>query len=117
MNKVISAYIRKAPENHRPAMKEIDAIIRNELPGAAIELGSGFPVYTINGNWVSGFATRKKGVMFYLMNSAVPDKHEKKLGRLRTGKSCIEYRETKDLSFPELHKLMRKMLKEGKSKA
>lgn len=113
MNKEISAYIENAPENHRPAMKEIDAIIRGELPGADIELGSGFPVYTINGKWVSGFATRKKGVMFYLMNSAVLDKYDKELGRLRTGRSCIEYRVTKVLSIERLQEIMRMMLNEA----
>lgn len=114
MNSKVTAYIGSAPEAQRAALVELRAMIGAALPHSAEELGSsGFPVYTVNGRWVSGFATRKKGPMFYMMVGEVMAGHAEELGPLMSGKSCIEYRASKTMTMDEVRGVVRRMLVEA----
>ncbi len=109
----VDAYIAAAPEAQRGTLAELRAMIRRALPGAKEEIGSSrFPVYTVDNAWRAGFATRAKGPMLYVMDSALLDRYEAELGKLRSGKSCIEYRASKTLSAGELEELAKRMLAE-----
>ena len=115
MNPDVTKYIKSAPKDQQPLLDELRAMIRKALPRAAEEMSpSGFAVYTHNGEWVAGFATRKKCPMFYCMRAGVLDRHDDTLGKLRSGRSCIDFRETKDLSFDDLRKIARKILANAK---
>ncbi len=111
MNADVTRYIDEAPDEQREFLSELRGMIRKALPHAEEQMGtSRFPVYTADGQWISGFATRKKGPMFYMMLSDVMKAHEPVLGKLKSGNSCIECRETKDLSMAELKRTIREML-------
>jgi uncharacterized protein YdhG (YjbR/CyaY superfamily) len=112
---MVHAYLAAAPVAQRPELTKIRALIRKHLPRATESLGgSGFPVYTDDsGKWLAGFAWRKKGPMLYVMNAGVLDRYEDKLDGLRSGKSCIDWRETKALSMDELTKMADQMLREA----
>lgn len=111
----VAAYVRAAPASQRAALKEIRAKIRRALPRANEEMGPhGFPVYTDGeGNWIAGFAARARGPMFYLMITQILDRHEARLGRLRSGRSCVEWKASKSLSLGELSALADEMLAEA----
>ena len=110
-SKEVTAYIASAPEAQRGSLRKLRTMIRRHLPGTHEEMGaSGFAVYVIDGNWVAGFATRKKGPMFYLMITAVLDEYAERLGRLRSGKSCVAWKDSTHLPLPELEKLANEML-------
>lgn len=111
MNDEVTLYIDAAPQAQQAFLRELRAMILKALPGAEEQMGSsGFPVYTVGGRWVSGFATRKKGPMFYMMLGDAMKAHEPALRGLKSGNSCIECRETKDLPMGELKKVIRAML-------
>ena len=112
MNKDVKKYLHEAPAEYRSSLQEIRTLITTCLPTAVESLPNGFPVYTIDDIWCSGFAYRKNKVMFYLMRHSILDKYEKQLGKLRTGKSCIVYKASKSLSMEQLQTLIRKMLSE-----
>jgi hypothetical protein len=75
---------------------------------------NGFPVWTVNGEWCCGFATRKKGPMLYVMAPGVLDRHEAKLGKLRSGKSCIEFKASKTMTLEELDALADLLYREAR---
>jgi uncharacterized protein YdhG (YjbR/CyaY superfamily) len=108
----VEAYIGRAPRAQQPALAELRALIRRHLPRTAETIGSsGFPVYTDgHGNWLAGFAWRKKGPMLYIMNGGVLDRYQKQLGQLRGGKSCIDWRGTKTLSIDQPKELAQRMV-------
>ena len=110
-SKEVTAYIAGAPEEQRGALKKLRRMIRKHLPRAHEEIGaSGFAVYVVDGNWVAGFATRKKGPMLYLMITAVLDEYSDRLGLLRSGKSCVDWKDSNHLPLRELEKLANEML-------
>jgi hypothetical protein len=90
------------------------ATIRRHLPRAAESLGgSGFPVYTDGeGKWLAGFAWRACSPMLYIMNAAILDRYEDRLGKLRSGKSCVEWRASRLLTMGALAKLTEQMLRD-----
>ena len=105
MTPELAAYIDDAPEEQRDILRGLCKKIVSVLPGVEPVMPNGFPVWTIGGQWCCGFATRKKGAMIYVMAPGVLDRHAKTLGKLRSGKSCVEYKASKTLSIEELDAL------------
>jgi uncharacterized protein YdhG (YjbR/CyaY superfamily) len=111
--KSVGEYITSAQKDHQPALRRMRAIIRRHLPRATESIGSsGFPVYTMNGKWLTGFATRKKGPMLYVMDRALVDRFSPYLGKLRSAHSCVDWRASGELSLDELEKIANRMLAE-----
>ncbi len=110
----VDDYIGAAPADQQPALRELRAMIRAALPGAAEVMGSArFPVYEVQGTWAAGFASRKNCPMLYIMDAGLLSDFEEQLHGLRTGNSCIEWRETKHLSLDQLRALTFEMLAEA----
>ncbi len=109
----IDTYIQEAPETQQAELAAIRAMIEAALPDAGVVMPNGFPVYTINDEWTAGFATRKKGVMFYLMVTSVLDDHLVPLGRLRSGRSCVEWKDAAHLPLEKLRALAVEMVQEA----
>ena len=59
---------------------------------------------------MAGYATRKKGAMFYCMDHPLLDEYADRLGKSRSGKGCVEYRTTKAVTLDELKKLVPEIL-------
>gem|GEM_PF-4267373 len=59
-----------------------------------------------------GVAWRKSCPMFYIMAFAVLDGFADRLGKSRTGISCVEYRETRKMPLATLDKLIDGILAE-----
>jgi hypothetical protein len=110
----VAQYIDSAPAEFQAALRALRKRLKEHLGSYTKEsLGtSGFPVLTVDDVWVAGFACRKKGPMLYVMNAALLDAYAERLGKLRSGRSCIEWRETKQLSLEELGALVDEILAE-----
>lgn len=113
-SQAVDAYVAQAPEEQRAALEHLRETIRRHLPHTEEQLGKhGFALYTLDGEWVAGFATRKKGPMLYLMLQEILDEHEPALGRLRSGRSCVEWKASRTLSLDELDALAQRMLEQA----
>ncbi len=111
-NHHVDPYISEAPTTQQEALREMRGMIRSALPHADEGLSpNGFAVYTVDGAWMAGFATRAKCPMLYIMADGVLDRYEDRLGPLRSGRSCIQYRASRALSMDELRDLAREMLR------
>ncbi|MEM9588579.1 MAG: DUF1801 domain-containing protein [Planctomycetota bacterium] len=109
----IVQYIDSAPTDQQSTLRMLRSMITTSLPGICEQLPArGFPVYTINEKWIAGFATRKKCPMFYIMLPEILDQYADQLGRLRSGKSCIEWRSTKLMSLEQLEAIAATILEE-----
>lgn len=115
MHQISDKFLTSVPEDQKEALAKIIEWIEQHIPYDDVIIPNGFPVYTINEQWIAGCATRKKGPMFYLMLHEILDKHEVELGKLRTGKSCVAYKTTTSLSHKELDQLIITMLQEASS--
>ncbi len=92
----VTAYIEQAPEDQQRVLARLRGMIEESLPATTPEM-SGFPVYTLNGEWIAGFATRKKGPMLYIMKTEILDQYEGRLGKARSGRSCVDFEPTDEM--------------------
>lgn len=106
-------YIQSAPADQRPILSELRGMIVRAMPDAQECVKSGFPVYKVGGAWAAGFASRKKSPMLYIMAPGVLDRHAGVLGKLRGGRSCVEFRETGAMSLDRLRAIAAQMLNEA----
>jgi uncharacterized protein YdhG (YjbR/CyaY superfamily) len=113
VNPEVTAFIEGAPAEHRPVLEQLRQMIREAMPDAAETFQNGFAVYEVDGEWTAGFASRKKGPMLYIMVSSVLDDHAEELGRLRSGRTCIEWKDSRALPLDELEMLAETMLLEA----
>ena len=111
--KTVPQYIKSAPAEMQVVLEELRTMIRSHLSDAKESMSSnGFAVYTIDDQWMAGFAWRQKGPMLYIMKSGVLDRYADQLGKLRSGRSCIEWKASKTMTLDELKALAEKMLGE-----
>lgn len=110
----VAAYLENAPSDQRPVLVELREMIRSAMPDAVEDFRSGFPVYLINGCWAAGFASRAKGPMLYIMAPGVLDAWAPKLGALRSGKSCVDFKATKSTTLDELRAMAAAMLADAR---
>ena len=111
MSNNVDDYIANASSGQQDALRELRGMIRDALPHAEESIcSSGFAVYTIDGDWAAGFATRGKGPMLYIMAKGVLDRFDDRLGSLRSGKSCVDYKASKTMTLDELRELVHEML-------
>lgn len=112
-NPEATAYIGQAPPAQKAALLWIRKLMRTKLDGLADErYQNGMVVYGAGARWLTGFASRKKCVMFYVMDSAVLDCYAGKFGPRRSGKSCIEFRETAAMPMAALKEWAEEVLEE-----
>ena len=110
----VDAYVASAPPDQQGTLRLLRALLQRHLGACTREsLGSsGFPVRTLDDAWVAGFAWRKKGPMLYVMNAGLLDRYAERLGPLRSGRSCVEWRATRRLSLEALTALVEELLGE-----
>jgi uncharacterized protein YdhG (YjbR/CyaY superfamily) len=114
MSKELDAYIRNAPSEQHATLHSLAGKMDREFPSTDPIMSSGFPVWTINGKWCCGFATRKKGPMIYVMATEVLDRHADVLGRLRSGQTCVDIKASKTLSLDDLDSLADVLYREAR---
>ena len=110
---MLDAYIEDAPEVQRPQLRSLREKIERLVPGVEPIAPNGFPIWTVDGQWCCGFATRKKGPVLYVMVTSVLDRHATTLGPLRSGRSCVEFKASKTLSLEELDALAEVLYREA----
>ncbi len=112
-NPKAEAYIGQAPPDQQADLKWIRKLMRTKLDGLADErCQNGMVVYAAGTRWICGFASRKKCVMFYVMDSDLLDCYAGELGPKRSGKSCIEFRETASMPMAALRDWADEVLEE-----
>jgi len=114
MESNLDAYIEEAPEGQRASLRGLREKIEREFPGVEPQMPNGFPVWTVDGHWCCGFATRKKGAMLYVMAPGVLDRHAEKLGRLRSAKSCVDFKASKTMTLEQLDALADVLCREAR---
>ncbi|MCA9278588.1 MAG: DUF1801 domain-containing protein [Phycisphaeraceae bacterium] len=111
-SKAVTDFINNAPESQQKTLNNIRAMIRKALPMTTEEMSpNNFPVYTFGSQrWVAGIGTTSKCPMLYVMDQKVLNRFEKRLGNLRSGKSCVQFRASKQVTLDELSDIAREML-------
>ncbi|MBS0470165.1 MAG: DUF1801 domain-containing protein [Proteobacteria bacterium] len=104
--KTVDAYIEAAPEDLRPTLAQLRAIIRKAAPKAEEGISYGMPYYKHQGA-LAGFALFKKHIGFF--PGAIVADFRGELAAYKTAKGTVQLPLDKPLPVT----LIRKMLKAG----
>ncbi len=108
----VDYYLSSVPTEQRPLLDELRALIWRNLETAEESFECGFPVYKIGGEWAAGVASRKEGVMLYVMDDEVLGRHALELGNLVAGYRCIAMRASETLTLRQVKSIAGAMLRE-----
>lgn len=101
------AYLATVPVADRPLAERLCRLLEKVFPGrGAISLYGGFPVAIRDGEWLAGFAMRKRAPVVYLCAPAVHAELGDELKPFMSGKSCLEFRPRGGVGLDGLLKLV-----------
>ena len=87
------SYLATVPAADRPLAERLCRLLERVFPGkGVISLYGGFPVAIRDGEWLAGFAMRKRAPIVYLCAPAVQVELGAELKPFMSGKSCLELR-------------------------
>lgn len=123
--KSVAAYIAAVPKERKEAIMFLHAFIQKSVPKlkshfAYNMLGYGsFPYQSYKKEllqWpIIALANQKNYISLYVCaledGEYLAEKYQSKLGKVSTGKSCIRFKNLKDVNMGELKKLLRKAAK------
>jgi hypothetical protein len=107
------AYLATVAEKDRATARRLCDLLEQAFPKKAIALYRGFPVVVRDGEWLAGFAMRKRAPMLYCCSPHTLKKMGKELKPLMSGKSCFELRAKGGLSLEDGFELVGRVFREA----
>jgi hypothetical protein len=125
------AYIESLPADRQPALRAVDAAIRKAAPKLTREVmpGMGSPVIGYGkyryqsasgraGEWfLIGLTAGKSYYSLHICAAAkdgyLVEQHAAKLGKVKNGRSCINFKKLEDLNLPAAMALVKQAVKNG----
>ncbi len=116
--KNVDEYIRSAPKELRPKLKEVRAAIRAALPKAEEKISWGIPFYRYSGP-VAGFAALKKHVSFGFGLAGLQEKERKALEKkgYATGKKIIQIQPDQKVPVTAIKQILKAQAKLNEDKS
>jgi len=127
----VAEFLASLPDDRRAAVTAVHKAIRKTAPKLApyVTGGMGTPIIGYGkyhyksasgreGDWfLVGLAVGKGGYALHICaggnNSYLVEQHAKKLGKVKTGRSCINFKKLEDLNLAEAMKLVKLAEKSG----
>ena len=85
----VDEYLTEVPEDRRPALEGLRAMILETAPLATENMAYGMPTYLLGEEMLCALASQKANLAFYLCDHAIVERHKAELQGANCGKSCI----------------------------
>jgi uncharacterized protein YdhG (YjbR/CyaY superfamily) len=102
----VASYIEELPEDRRPIIKKLRALCRKHLLGYQESMDYGMPVYKRNGVMEVAFASQKQYIALYALKKEALDEFRPMLAGAKIGKGCIRFRNSEQIDFDVLKRLL-----------
>lgn len=112
--KDIDSYIKAAPKEVQPLLKQMRETIREVVPEATEAISYGIPTFKMNGNLVH-FGAFKTHMSFFPTSSGVAA-FAKELSKYKLSKGTVQFPLNQKLPLPLIKKIVRFRVKESKVK-
>lgn len=110
----VDEYIAQAPEDVRPILARIRAIVKEAAPQAEERIGYGMPSYYLNG-YLLGFAAFKKHIGLYPTPAGI-DAFKDELARYKGAKGSVQFPLNQPMPYDLIGKLARARVAEKTKK-
>ena len=106
MNRQVKAYFSRAPEKRKAHLMALHELIVGLFPSATIDMKYKMPTYQFGEGWVA-VANQKSYVSLYTCGPAHIAKFKEKYPKFKTGKGCINFKESDSLPLADLKSVVR----------
>lgn len=106
-----AAFLKTVDEGDRPLAARLCTLMESAFTLGQIVLYSGFPVAIRDGEWLAGFAMRKRCPMVYCCAEQALRTLGPELAPILAGKGCMEIRPRKDLSIEAVLSIVERLFK------
>ena len=110
--RTIDEYLARVGDDHRAALEDLRATIKQVAPAAEECISYGIPAFRLNGMLV-GFGATSKHCAFYLMSATTVDAHKQALARYDTSKGTIRFQPDDPLPATLVRKLVKARIREN----
>ena len=107
----VEAFIKASPKQTQVKLKQLRALVKATVPGAAEKISYKMPVYKYQGEWLVGFAGFKNHIGFYGMSGTFFASFKKELGKFETSKGTIRFPLSKPLPIGLIRRLLKARMK------
>jgi uncharacterized protein YdhG (YjbR/CyaY superfamily) len=114
MNKV-DAYISSIPSQRHDRFMSIHELIIQLYPDANIDMSYKMPTYSIGDAWVA-LANQKQYISLYTCSASHLESYKQKHPRQKTGKGCINFRDSDEIYYDDLELVIRHAIKFTKAR-
>lgn len=87
----VNEYLATAPDDRRPALALLRALILETIPDASESIRYGMPTYDAGDDFLVAVASQKNYMSLYL-NTDILETHRGDFGKLDCGKGCVRFR-------------------------
>lgn len=113
MNEGVQRYFDMVPEERRPLFDKLHALIMGLYPNAEVVIWYGMPTYRAKSGWVA-LANQKHYVSLYTNSEHHIAEFNAKYPAIKTGKACINFRDTDPVPLIALKKVVRHAIEHPK---
>lgn len=108
----VDAYIAGFPDDVRPVLEKIRAIIRKAAPGAEESISYRIPTFKLNGTYLIYFAGLKKHVSLYPILEECPG-FEEEIAPYRSGRATAKFPLNRPVPYTLIEKIAKFMVQEN----
>jgi len=113
MNEV-DDYIQSIRKQRYDRFMSIHQLIIQRYPGATIDMSYRMPTYRIGDAWVA-LANQKQYISLYTCSASHLESYKQKYPQQKTGKGCINFRDSDEIHYDELESVIRHAIEFEKS--
>ena len=101
----VSEYLKEVPDERRPALTKLRAMIRKAAPDATEAIEFGMASYRL-GEMLFGLASQKNHMALYCCETDVVEAYRDGLGKLDCGKGCIRFKKLEQVPLDVIEKIL-----------
>ncbi|REJ70022.1 MAG: DUF1801 domain-containing protein [Planctomycetota bacterium] len=113
MNKDVTAYLADVPAERQSHVTQLHELIVGLYPNATVDMSYRMPTYRVGEGWVA-LANQKRYVSLYTCGEVHLAAFKKKHPDIKTGKGCINFKESDRLPITALKQVVRHAIEHPK---
>ncbi len=113
MNYEVQRYLDAVPEERKPLFDQLHTLIMGLYPNAEVVMSYQIPTYRAKSGWVA-LANQKHYVSLYTCGEHHIAEFKAKYPAIKTGKACINLRDTDPVPLAALKKVIKHAIEQPK---
>lgn len=109
----LEEYLQVVPMERKVRIKEVHFMILDLSPDATVDIAYKMPTYRVGEGWVA-LANQKGYIPVYTCGYHQIESFKTKYPKIRTGKGCINFRDTDDVPISDLRALVKYAIEHSK---